>query len=286
MKSKIAVIIFCLTLAFMTTGCVNKEKLNKSLSATSSAVETEAVDGVTPETSGSVVMVSSMETLPLMLALTDGMSYEASCVGKEAAVEAVHQKTAQLALYEGYIDGESGLQEIIAYESVALIVNQASDLEDVSPEEVRAFFCGETDQIQGKTFERVVTSQGSPSRSLFEDFFQVKEDQNGILRSLIPDSASVFETDLEVSEFVSQNPSAIGMVLLGNTNGQVKPLKLSGVTPELKTLLDQTYPVSNPIMLMADASNETVFKSFIDLIQSENGQAAMIKTGFTPTVQK
>lgn len=266
------------------TGCVDKAKLSGSLSEAPVAMNLE--EGEKYESSNKPVNTTfqgSMNVLPLMLELTKGLPYDVVAVGKEAAIEAVQVDGSQLALFDGLLDEAQGLTEIIAYAGITLIVNPKSGLEDITSEEVRAFFSGETTSVQGQTFTMVLPEKTLTSRTLFETFFSLRGDVNGMQKSLIPDTAIKVESDAAVISEVVNNPSGIGVILSGNIDARVKGLRFEGIEATSLAFEEGTYKASIPVVLMAQASNEEMFHTFIKLASSEQGQEAIKKMGFTTT---
>lgn len=265
------------------TGCVNKAKLNETLNHVPATVNVIAEqEQVIDQSEVNTILRGSINALPFMLELTQGLPYDITAVGKEAAIEAVNFTEAQLALFDGTLDEAVGLSEIVAYAGVVLIVNPKSGLENITVEEVRGFFTGETQDIQGQNLTLVLPSKALPSRMLFEELFPLKGDINGIQKSLITDAAVTVDTDEAVIQEVANNPNAIGVINVGQINTQVKGLKLEGIEANQSTIVDGTYTATKPIVLMAQASNKEVFHIFIELTKSEKGKTAIKKIGFVP----
>lgn len=265
------------------TGCVNKAKLNETLNHVPATVNVIAEqEQVIDQSEVNTILRGSINALPFMLELTQGLPYDITAVGKEAAIEAVNSTEAQLALFDGTLDEAVGLSEIVAYAGVVLIVNPKSGLENITVEEVRGFFTGETQDIQGQNLTLVLPSKALPSRMLFEELFPLKGDINGIQKSLITDAAVTVDTDEAVIQEVANNPNAIGVINVGQINTQVKGLKLEGIEANQSTIVDGTYTATKPIVLMAQASNKEVFHIFIELTKSEKGKTAIKKIGFVP----
>lgn len=266
------------------TGCLDKAKLNESLNDPAVPANIEEAQGTAAQTTTvNTGLQCSMNVLPLMLELTKDLSYDVVAVGKDAAIEAVNTDISQLGIYDGQLEEAQGLAEIIAYAGVTLIVNSKSGLDNITSEEVRAFFTGETTELQGQTLTMVLPEKSLPSRTLFEMFFPLKGDVNGMQKSLIPDTALTAPSDAEVIAEVANNPNAIGVILTGSLDAQVKGLKLEGIEATSSTLSGGTYIATTPIVLMAKASNEGEFNTFLELTKSEQGQEMIKNIGFTTT---
>lgn len=261
------------------TGCVNKEKLDETLNDTVTNSEVGQVQEVQNKAT-QIGLQGSINVLPLMLELTKGLTYDVVAVGKEAAIENVIAQASQLALFDGQLDEAPGLSQIIAYAGITLIVNSKSGLENVTSEEVRAFFTGETTGIAGENLTMVLPANSAPSRSLFEGFFSLRGDSNGMQKSLIPDGVLTVETDAQVITAVMNEKNAIGVILTGSLDARVKGLKLEGIEANVSTLADGTYIAAVPIVLMS-ASNEERFLEFIEITKSEHGKEVIKKIGFT-----
>ena len=87
---------------------------------------------------------------------------------------------------------------------------------------------------------------------------------------------------------VASNPNAIFYAGLGYVNNTIKTIavkKTAGdpaVKPSVATALDNTYPVSRPLLYYTNGAPTGVIKAYIDYCLSAAGQKVVLDSGFVP----
>lgn len=89
----------------------------------------------------------------------------------------------------------------------------------------------------------------------------------------------------ELVQTIIDNPYAIGYASFGVVNqneGKVVPLKVNGVAATIETILDGSYIIQRPLLLIASGEPTAVQQAFLDVILGEEGQTMVEEMGFIP----
>lgn len=111
-----------------------------------------------------------------------------------------------------------------------------------------------------KNITVVARHQGSGTREAFD---RVVTDGNGNFLEMKVDEKKVFNTtanaDLQpetgnVMSKVASDKNAIGYISLGSVNDTVKVVTVNGVAPSAETVLNGTYPIQRPFVVMTSST--------------------------------
>lgn len=89
----------------------------------------------------------------------------------------------------------------------------------------------------------------------------------------------------ELVQNVISNPYAIGYASFGvakQNKDNIFTLKVDGVEASKETILDGSYVIQRPLLLIKDGDLNPAEKAFTDLILGEKGQAIIEESGFIP----
>ena len=89
----------------------------------------------------------------------------------------------------------------------------------------------------------------------------------------------------ELVQNIIDNQWAVGYASYGVANqneGKVIPLKVNGVAPVEENILDGSYIIQRPLLLVGSGDLTPQQQAFIDVILSEEGQATVEEMGFIP----
>ena len=140
-----------------------------------------------------------------------------------------------------------GLTEtVLAYDGIAIIVNPANPVNDLSLETIAKIYTGEItnwSEVGGEDGEIVVIGReaGSGTRDGFESITGTKDACQ--YRQELTSTGDVIAT-------VAQNPAAIGYASLAAIKDTVKAVTVDGVAPTEETIKDGTYKVQRPFVLV------------------------------------
>ena len=113
-----------------------------------------------------------------------------------------------------------------------------------------------------KNITVVAREQGSGTREAFD---KVVTDGNGNFLQMKVDGKTVYNTtssaDLQketgnVISKVASDENAIGYISLGSVNDTVKVVKVNGITPSSETVLDGSYAIQRPFVIMTNSTVE------------------------------
>ena len=140
-----------------------------------------------------------------------------------------------------------GLTEtVLAYDGIAIIVNPANPVNDLSLETIAKIYTGEItnwSEVGGENGEIVVIGReaGSGTRDGFESITGTKDACQ--YRQELTSTGDVIAT-------VAQNPATIGYASLAAIKDTVKAVTVDGVAPTEETIKDGTYKVQRPFVLV------------------------------------
>ncbi|NLZ51746.1 MAG: phosphate ABC transporter substrate-binding protein [Thermoanaerobacteraceae bacterium] len=167
---------------------------------------------------------------------------------------------------------------IIAKDAIAVIVNPANSVSDLTMEQIKSIFSGEVTNwkdLGGKDapITVVIREDGSGTRGAFEEI--VLGDIKFTDKAIIQNSTGALRTT------VAGTPDAIGFVSLGALNDEVKALKIDGVDVTKENVLSNSYKVARPFIYMTKEEPVGLTKHFIDFVLSSEGQK-IVERDFIP----
>ena len=204
--------------------------------------------------------------------------------GSGTGIQAVQEGRCDIGLSSRALKDEekaSGLKEtILAYDGIAIIVNPANTVEDLTLEQIADIYTGKItnwSELGGSDSEIVLIGReaGSGTRSGFEEIVEVKDLCQ--YRQELSSTGDVIAT-------VAQNPGAIGYASLASVKETVKAVKVGGVTPSEETVKDGTYAIQRPFVLVTKEGvtlSETA-QAFFNYAVSKDANAVVIAAGVVP----
>ena len=210
--------------------------------------------------SGSVATGGSTSMKNVIAALTEGfaevepgvtVSYDPT--GSGAGITGAADKTLDIGLSSRALkDDEKADVEgtTIALDGIAIIVNNASKVEDLTVDQLKQMFTGEItnwSEVGGDDGEIVLIGReaGSGTRDGFESIVDVK-DSCKYAQELTATGA--------VISAVEANPLAIGYASLSAVGDTVKMVTVGGVECSEETVKDGSYEVQRPFVFVTNKS--------------------------------
>lgn len=146
---------------------------------------------------------------------------------------------------------------------------------------------GETGGANEKNVTVVAREQGSGTREAFD---KVVTDGNGNYLEMKVDGKKVYKTtssaDLQketgnVMSKVASDKNAIGYISLGSVNDTIKVVTVDGVAPSKKTVLNGTYKIQRPFVVMtnSDVTLTDITADFLAYLKSNVSEAHANKAG-------
>ena len=231
-----------------------------SSAAASSTAAGSAASSTAAALSGNVATGGSTSMKNVIAALTEGfaevepgvtVSYDPT--GSGAGITGATDKTLDIGLSSRALkDDEKADVEgtTIALDGIAIIVNNASKVEDLTVDQLKQMFTGEItnwSEVGGDDGEIVLVGReaGSGTRDGFESIVDVK-DSCKYAQELTATGA--------VISAVEANPLAIGYASLSAVGDTVKMVTVGGVECSEETVKDGSYEVQRPFVFVTNKS--------------------------------
>ena len=226
----------------------------------SSAAASSVASTASGSLSGNVATGGSTSMKNVIAALTEGfaevepgvtVSYDPT--GSGAGITGATDKTLDIGLSSrGLKDEEKNDVDgtVIALDGIAIIVNKASKVEDLTVDKLKQMFTGEITNwadVGGDDGEIVLIGReaGSGTRDGFESIVDVK-DSCKYAQELTATGA--------VISAVEANPLAIGYASLSAVGDTVKAVTVEGVECSEDTVKDGTYKIQRPFVFVTNDS--------------------------------
>ena len=204
--------------------------------------------------------------------------------GSGSGIQAVQEGRCDIGLSSRALkdaEKEAGLTEtVLAYDGIAMIVNPANPVEDLSLEQISDIYTGKItnwSEVGGNDSQIVLIGReaGSGTRGGFEEIVGVVDACQ--YRQELSSTGDVITT-------VAQNPDAIGYASLAAVKDTVKALKVAGVTPTEATVKDGTYTIQRPFVLATKTGEKLndVAQAFFDYATSADVGEIIAAAGAVP----
>ena len=204
--------------------------------------------------------------------------------GSGSGIQAVQEGRCDIGLSSRALkdaEKEAGLTEtVLAYDGIAMIVNPANPVEDLSLEQIADIYTGKItnwSEVGGNDSQIVLIGReaGSGTRGGFEEIVGVVDACQ--YRQELSSTGDVITT-------VAQNPDAIGYASLAAVKDTVKALKVAGVTPTEATVKDGTYTIQRPFVLATKTGEKLndVAQAFFDYATTADASEIITAAGAVP----
>ena len=247
--------------------------------------ETEEVATVEPgtvATDGSTSMEKVIGALGESFQMKyEGMVFTYNPTGSGSGITAAAEGTCDIGLSSRYLKDEEkelGLQEtVLAIDGIAVVVNPANGVDDLTMQQIADIYTGTItnwSEVGGADAEIVVIGReaGSGTRDGFESITGTKD--ACVLRQALTSTGDVIAT-------VGSNENAIGYASLASVNDNVTAIKVDGVAPSTETVLDGSYAIQRPFVLVTrtDTPLSASAQAFMDYALSEEANAVIEGAG-------
>ena len=239
----------------------------------------------TVSTDGSTSMEKVVGGLgEMFMEMNSGITFTYNPTGSGSGIKAVQEGRCDIGLASRNLKAEeagSGLTEtVLAYDGIAVIVNPENLVSDLDVETIAKIYTGEItnwSEVGGADAEIVLIGReaGSGTRDGFESITDTED-------------ACQYRQELtstgDVITAVSQNPGAIGYASVASVKDTVKALTVAGVVPSNETILDGSYVLQRPFVLVTktDAQLSAAAQAFFDYAMSSDAHELIIAAGVVP----
>ena len=244
MKKIISIVLVLACAATLLAGCGSTGTPSTSGSTDTAVTGSVATDG---STSMEKVIGALGEAF---MNNNSGASFTYNPTGSGSGIKAVLEGRCDIGLSSRALKDEEkaeGLVEtVLAYDGIAMVVNPANPVSDLTVEQIAAIYTGEITnwkEVGGNDAEIVLIGReaGSGTRDGFESITGTAEACK--YRQELTSTGDVIAT-------VASNPDAIGYASLAALKDTVKALSVSGVTPTEETVKDGSYVIQRPFVLV------------------------------------
>jgi phosphate transport system substrate-binding protein len=233
----------------------------------------------------SVIIAGSTSVQPFAEVLAEeymtlhpGIEIDVQGGGSAAGILATQSGTCDIGMSSRSLQGdETSLWSVeIARDGLAIVVNPANPVNNLTLENVRDIYSGKITNwsvLNGKKSEiHVFTREdGSGTRSSFESL--VMGNTEIMARAMVENSNGA------IRQLVADDPSAIGFISLGLVDKTVKAVELDGVIPTREHVIDGSYNLSRPFLFLCLKEPTGLVKDFIDFTLSDEGKQILNDQG-------
>ena len=277
MKKTLAIVLSLVLCIGLLAAC-GSENTEPSTNPTADTTEPSAAPTqAAEELSGNVNVNGSTSMGDVIAALTEGfneanpdvtINYTGS--GSGAGITGVLDGTCDLGLSSRALTddekSQGAVENIIALDGVAVVVNPENTVADLTTEQIAQIFTGEItnwSELGGADAEIAVFGRenGSGTRSAFEEIVGV-EDACAYTNE--------YSSTGDVIGNVASNPNAIGYASLSAVDETVTAVQVNGVAPSEETVLDGTYEIQRPFVIVTVEGTElsAEAQAFLDYAMS------------------
>ena len=236
----------------------------------------------TVNTDGSTSMESVVKALgEAFMELNPGVTVNYSGTGSGTGIQSAIDGTCDLGLSSRALKDEEkqngAVENIVALDGVAVVINPANGVEDLTVEQIAQIFTGESthwSELGGTDGEIAVFGReaGSGTRGAFEEIVGVEDTCK---------YTNEYSSTGDVIGNVASNPNAIGYASLSAVNDTVKAVKVNGVAPSEDTVKDGSYEIQRPFVMVtkegAELSEAT--QAFLDFAMSADAADIIAAAG-------
>jgi phosphate transport system substrate-binding protein len=171
-------------------------------------------------------------------------------------------------------------ETIVAYDGVAVIVNEANPVKNLTKKQVEQIFTGEVSDWSavggsGGAISIYTRNTSSGTYSEFKELAMKKRDY--------APSAQKMAGNEQIAAEVGKNPNGVGYVGLAYVKAKgVKVASIDGALPSIESVQRKGYPYSRPTFYYTNGEPAGLVKAFVDFTLSDAGQKIVANVGFVP----
>lgn len=290
MNKKLISLIAGVAIVAAATGC--SQTATSSVAGTSSTAGTsasEASSAAAEELSGTLSMNGSTSMEKVIKAVNGafmeknkGVTVNLNLTGSGTGIQEASEGKCDIGNSSRKLKDEEAEKldaTVVGLDGIALVVNPANKLEDITLRDLAKVYSGEITnwkELGGDDKAIVVIGRedGSGTRDGFESI---------VMGDKEPKYAQELESTGSVINAVATTDGAIGYASLANVDETVKALKIGGVEATEENVKSGAYEVQRPfICATLKGSDNKLVKAYLDFILSEEGQALVLAQGAVP----
>src|SRR5436853_6038432 len=204
----------------------------------------------------------------------------AELIDKTPAIGMASRPAKPEEIANGKAKGVDLKETIVAYDGIAVIVNNANSTKGLTKKQVEQIFTGEVTDWSaiGGSGGKISVYTRNTSSGTYSDFKELAMKK----RDYAPGSQKMAGNEQIASE-VGRNPAGIGYVGMAYTKaGGVKVVSIDGATPSTQSVQNHSYPYWRPTFYYTNGEPGGIAKAFVDFTLSSVGQKIVNQVGFVP----
>jgi len=283
---KILVLLLVVTLVFAMIGC------DKSSSEDVQKASGSKKDSVTINVVGSTSVTPAIELIAKAYEdANNNIKVDVQGIGSTAGVNAANDGTGDIGMASRNLkeaEGDYGLTEYtLAFDGIAVVTHPSNPIKELDKETITKIFTGEITnwkELGGEDATIIVISreEGSGTRGAFDDIMDLEaKNAAGDKYSLIVDNAIIADGNGAVKANIASKELSIGYVSLSYIDESVQPLKVDGIDPTVENIINGSYKVSRPFLLLTKGDVSSEVKAFLDYALGSEGQE-LVKSKWVP----
>ena len=286
---KILAIVLALVLALgLLTACGASSSSSQAPAQESSSASTPASEPAEESVSGVVNVSGSTSMESVVLALGEAfkemypdVTVNYSGTGSGAGIEAAQTGTSDIGLSSRELKEEEtaagAVANVVAKDGVAVIVNPANGVEDLTVEQIADIFSGKItnwSELGGEDMEIAVYGReaGSGTRGAFEEIVGVVD---------ACQLTNEYSSTGDLVGNVAGNENAIGYASLSAVDETVKAVKVAGVECTEDTVKDGSYAIQRPFVMVTKEGTtlSAAAQAFLDYAMSAEAAPIIAAAG-------
>lgn len=219
-----------------------------------------------------------------------GMLINIQGIGSTAGIQATEIGAADIGMSSRSLEGDETQKLLpipIALDAMAIIVNPANPVRNLSLEQVRRIYAGKIlnwQEVGGNNalITLVNREAGSGTRGAFEELAMGKHGPKMSDRSLRQGSNGA------VRAVVAGDPNAIGYISLGIVNNQVRALSVDQTEPSSANIHAGRYRLVRPFLFLIRKGTipSRLSEEYMKYVLSDEGQQTLVKAGLIAVPHK
>jgi phosphate transport system substrate-binding protein len=204
----------------------------------------------------------------------------AALIDKTAAIGMASRPAKLEEIATGKGKGVDMKETVVAYDGIAVIVNQSNTVKSLTRKQVEQIFTGEISDWSavggsGSKISIYTRNTSSGTYAEFKELAMKKRDYAAGSQKLAGNE--------QIAQEVGKNPSGVGYVGLAYTKASgIKVVPIDGALPTKESVLGKTYPYARPTFFYTNGEPTGAVKEFIDFTTSDGGQKIVEQVGFVP----
>lgn len=240
-------------------------------------------DSASVSTDGSTSMEKVIGSLGEAFQNSNGIAVTYNPTGSSAGIQAVSEGRTEIGLSSRELKPEeeaSGLKAtVLAKDGIVVVVNPENPVKDLDMATIHKIYTGEITNWSSLGGSGEIVPIGREAGSGTRDGFESITDTKGSAkyRQELTSTGDVITT-------VSQNRQAIGYASLAAIKPSVKALSVGGVQPSEETVMDGSYVIQRPFLLVTRSSKELSknAQAFFDYATSAEASDLISRAGVVP----